>query len=106
MRDRSSMPPPPRYNVELAEFFPLSLGSGPLLSTLYLGEGGLGEHDPLHIMSQLQSCFVYLQSFFLPPLGFIEIALVAVSCEPLPQDAPVTSSGLVWALGQASGLMP
>ena len=103
MRDRSSMPPPPRYNVELAEFFPLSLGSGPLLSTLYLGEGGL-EHDPLYTVSQFQSCFVYLQSFFLPPLGFIEIALVVVSCEPLPQDAPVTSSGLVWALGRHLGI--
>ena len=98
MHDRSSMPPPPRYNVELAEFFPLSLGSGPLLSTLYLGEGGLGTR-PIAYHVSIAIMFCLLAKFFLPPLGFIEIALVVVSCEPLPQDAPVTSSGLVWALG-------
>jgi len=68
MRDRSSMPPPPQYNVELAEFFPLSLGSGPLLSTLYLGEGVLGTrsiayHAPLLIM------FFILAKFFPPTAG-------------------------------------
>ena len=69
MRDRSSMPPPPRYNVELAEFFPLPLGSGPLLSTLYLGEGGLGTRSiayyvPLPIM-------VFLLAKFFPPTAGI-----------------------------------
>ena len=45
------------------------------------------EHDPLHIMCHFQSWFFYLQSFFHPPLGFIEIVFVVVSRESLPQDA-------------------
>ena len=68
MRDRSSMPPPPRYNVELAEFFPLSLGSGPLLSTLYLGEGGLGTRSIAYHVS-IAIMFCLLAKLFPPTAG-------------------------------------
>ena len=69
MRDRSSMPPPPQYNVELAEFFPLSLGSGPLLSTLYLGEGGLGTRSiAYHVSIAIMFC---LLAKFVPPTAGI-----------------------------------
>ena len=89
--------------LNLQSFFHFHLGRDRCCQHCTWGRGGL-EHDPLYIMSQFQSCFVYLQSLFLPPLGFIEIASVVVSCEPLPQDAPVTSSGLVWALGRHLGI--
>ena len=98
MRDRSSMPPPPRYNVELAEFFSTFTWVGTAAVNIVLGGGGLGTRSIVYHVS-IPIMFCLLAKFFLPPLGFIEIALVVVSCEPLPQDAPVTSSGLVWALG-------
>ena len=67
------MPPPPKYNVELAEFFSTFAWVGTDALNIVFGGGGHGARSMTYQLSASILDFG-LAKFFLPPLRLVELA--------------------------------